>query len=157
MNLIEAAVAPLKKDAIEAAEKFAEKVVREVNQDIDAHDCVISNAAPLKRAWTCSTKEYRAAQRKHAMYIKIRFHEADFIREAKENAAEQYDAFVAKMTEKIGDGVVEAILSGNHVWSYSILHISKANGEIERWKTQSILNVSKLGKVFNQFPSRKTK
>lgn len=26
--------------------------------------------------------------------------------------------------------------------------------EIERWKTRQILNVSKLGKVFNQFPTR---
>jgi hypothetical protein len=28
---------------------------------------------------------------------------------------------------------------------------------VERWKTQTIVNTSKLGKVFNQFPTRRVK
>ena len=79
---------------------------------------------------------------------------ARFIKNSKEEAAAQYDAFVAKLIRKIG--VVEtAELTGNHVWSYSYLNVTKADGTKESWKTQMIVNVSKLGKLFNQWPTRK--
>lgn len=79
-----------------------------------------------------------------------------FVKEAEEDAAKEYDLFVAKLEEKIG-ACVSAELAGNHVWSHSILTVTKQDGTGERWKTQMILNVSKYGKVFNQFPTRKVK
>jgi len=88
--------------------------------------------------------------------IKSEFHEARFIKSACENAAFQYDAFIAKLDKKIGEAV-SAELSGNHVWSFSVLTVEKADGSIEHWKTQMIINFSKLGKMFNQFPTRKIK
>jgi len=81
---------------------------------------------------------------------------ARFIKIAKEDAAIQYDEFVAKLVIKIGK-VTDATLFGNHVWSFSILTVTKEDGSIEKWKTQMIVNISKLGKLFNQWPTRKMK
>jgi len=72
-----------------------------------------------------------------------------FINDSRKDASEQYDASVAKLVKKIGP-VTDATLDGDHVWNYSILTVAKENGQIERWKTQMIINVSKLGKLFNQ-------
>ena len=78
-----------------------------------------------------------------------------FIDQAKLDAAAQYDAFVAKLCKKIGQ-VAAAELDGNHVWNYSILTVETGIGE-EKYKTQMIVNVSKHGKLFNQWPTRKVK
>lgn len=80
---------------------------------------------------------------------------ARFISSATENADTQYTAFIAKLTNKVGD-VSEATLTGSHVWGHSILTVEGPNG-CERWKTQMIVNVSKLGNMFNQWPTRKVK
>ena len=79
-----------------------------------------------------------------------------FVAARKEQAAAEYDAFIAKLVKKIGP-VVTAELDGNHVWSHSILTVVLKSGEQQRWKTQQITNISKYGKHFNQWPSRKMK
>ena len=48
----------------------------------------------------------------------------------------------------------EAKLTGD-CWNYSLLEITTEEGNIEVWKTRMIINISKLGKMFNQFPTRK--
>ena len=80
----------------------------------------------------------------------------EFVKEAKEDAAYQYEQYVAKLNKKIGP-TKSATLEGNHVWGYSFLRVVTASGEKQTWKTQTIINQSKLGKVFNQFPTRKIK
>ena len=80
-----------------------------------------------------------------------------FAASARETAAAEYDAFVAKLEAKIGDDVAAAELAGNHVWNHSTLTITRTDGSVERWRTSMIINVSKLGKLFNQFPTRKAK
>lgn len=87
--------------------------------------------------------------------------EAAYIDAAKRDAAAQYDAFVAKLVLKCGQ-CDRASLKGNHVWGYSFLTVERfdaASNTLTRevWKTQQIVNVSKLGKVFNQWPTRKVK
>lgn len=79
-----------------------------------------------------------------------------FIEEARENANEQYDKFIQKLIRKVGE-VREATCQGSHVWGHSILTVTKTDGSVERWKTRMIVNVSKNGKFFNQFPTRKIK
>lgn len=80
---------------------------------------------------------------------------AKFIKEAIDNADLAYTAFINKLVNKIGD-CEDASLTGSHVWSYSILQVYKRDG-IENWKTQQIVNCSKLGTLFNQWPSRQVK
>lgn len=81
---------------------------------------------------------------------------ARFIQRAAHDAREQYLAFVEKLLVKVGEGVTSATLVGNHVWQYSELTIVKASGT-ECWRTSQIVNVSKLGRPFNQWPTRKVK
>lgn len=64
-----------------------------------------------------------------------------------------YTAFVFKLVGKVG-ACESATISGSHVWGHSILTVTKDGGVIERWKTQQIVNVSKLGLHFNQWPTR---
>ena len=78
-----------------------------------------------------------------------------FIESIKIDAAADFDAYVAKLEAKVGD-CVAASVDGN-LWNESILTVTKADGAVEHWKTQMIINASSLGKLFNQFPTRKLK
>lgn len=78
-----------------------------------------------------------------------------FIEKAKEDASIQYDKFIQKLENKIGD-CESAKLEGDHIWDYSLLTIVK-DGTDQVWSTRMILNISKNGKLFNQFPTRKIK
>lgn len=80
------------------------------------------------------------------------------IEQAEKDAEFNYDAYVRKMMWKIGDVVsAECVNGGDDVWYSSVLAVVKADGTTERWHTQRIGNVSKLGKYFHQYPSRKVK
>lgn len=81
---------------------------------------------------------------------------ADFIEAAKERANGFYTSFIAKLEKKIGAHEA-ARLEGNHVWSSSVLFVTKSDGSAEKWFTQQITNVSSLGRPFPQWPSRKVK
>lgn len=181
MNAIIAAVAPLKEEAIDRAVKEAYELIARCTKQLEDNNFDINVVAPYPRYGTYnSTADYHHKASRHAMFMNIvkyrntsttcrRFDKNQpeyvdicpirvekFIMESKQNAAIQYDAFVAKLVEKIGD-VKEASLTGNHVWNFSILTITKEDGSVEKWKTQMIVNVSKLGKLFNQWPTRKQK
>lgn len=73
----------------------------------------------------------------------------------REEAAGSYEAFVAKLEQKVGDHRAAA-LDGSSVWGHSVLHVTTPAGA-QRWVTKQILNVSVLGKLFNQWPTRLAK
>jgi len=171
---IAAAVLPLKSEAISRAEQEAQKVVESVREQLEAAGHDVRVAAPYPNGGL-SRGPFMLALGKYLLFSALTVWRkttygmnepmlADvtderverFIKEAKENAAKEYDLFVAKLEEKIGT-CASAELTGNHVWSHSILTIKKEDETIERWKTQMIVNCSKLGKLFNQFPTRKVK
>ena len=66
-----------------------------------------------------------------------------------------YLDYITKLENKIGVTVKTAMLDGN-LWSGSILTVATTEGT-QRWNTKIIINQSKYGKLFNQFPSRKLK
>lgn len=76
------------------------------------------------------------------------------VEEAGEEAAASFDAYVAKLTEKVGECDSASVLG--YLWLESILTVKKGE-TVERWKTQQILNFSVYGKAFNQWPTRKVK
>lgn len=81
-----------------------------------------------------------------------------FLHEAAERASEAYTRYIIKMVGKIGN-CTSATLTGSHVWSHSILTVKKGKGrgkpmEVENWKTQQVINFSKHGLSFPQWPSR---
>jgi len=74
------------------------------------------------------------------------------IQQAAEGAKASYLEWVEKMIDKIGKPVVKAKTSGNP-WTGSILEVETDDGEKQMWHTKMILNFSKYGTMFNQFPS----
>lgn len=148
----------------------------EANMDfLKKHDWNLDKAAPLtpgepswsdkgrrehaRRAWYLSLTEANGTEtnkntgdkiiRKASAKIKKAYQE-----ESERDARASYLAWVQKMIEKIGAPVVKAKATGNP-WNGSVLEVETDDGGTQRWKTQMILNTSKYGKLFNQFPSRK--
>lgn len=81
--------------------------------------------------------------------------EKRFIDNAVKMAEDNFDAFVAKMVLKVGP-VIDAKMTGT-IWTNCNLTVTTDKGETEVWTTKAILNFSKYGKMFNQFPTRKKK
>lgn len=176
-NPIEVAVMPLKEAALERAATEAAAVIGRVKAKLEEAGWNRDAVAPYPKSWNVSREEFHKNLGKYRLFCALtklansktcrRPNEpcivemseegiARFIKDAKENAATAYDLYVAKLVHKIGE-TTEAKLEGNHVWGKSYLHVVTAAGSKECWKTQTIINVSKLGKLFNQFPTRKVK
>ncbi|RTL03536.1 hypothetical protein EKK58_12775 [Candidatus Dependentiae bacterium] len=73
-----------------------------------------------------------------------------------EDEIKEFDDFISKLVMKIGE-VEKAKLESKDVWGYSLLHIVRASGARETWKTQEIFKTSMYGVHFNQWPTRKMK
>lgn len=177
---IGAAVHPLRAVAMDSAEERARKTIARVAEELTAAGGDSNAAAPypwgyLKMSqrdadrarakvtlFSRLTKADPAKPSRHGMHDPhwVVMDEAkfqDFVNEARDVAAAQYDAFVAKLVNKVGQHEA-AVLEGNHVWGESFLTVTFAGDKPkETWKTQQIWNVSKLGKDFPQWPSRKLK
>lgn len=82
--------------------------------------------------------------------------EKRYVAMAKQGAEESYDAWIYKLVQKIGKPVVKADVSGDP-WMGSVIRVETNDGEHQAWKTQQIINTSKLGKQFYQFPTRRMK
>lgn len=77
---------------------------------------------------------------------------ARLIEETKKAASASYEDFVAKMEKKVGaHSAAKLVVEGT--WNYSVIEVETPVG-VQRWKTQQIVNVSVLGKLFNQWPTR---
>jgi len=178
-NYIAQAVEPLRADAMDRAEKEARKIIAMVYQTLNENDNDLDKVAPSPRG-VYDRRKYHEMKGKRNMYQALTRWDTErmgyskkmndptyvyvaddlitkFVADARENASLQYDAFIAKLTAKAGAGVTSADLSGSHVWGYSYLTLTMEDGSESVWKTQQIINVSKLGKLFNQWPTRKVK
>jgi hypothetical protein len=168
---VETAIAPLREEAIAKAEIKARELAARVYAQLELADWDLNVAAPRPRA-TMRRQAYKEAASRFNLFCSLTIpakatrsinephirlksdeHLHNFVKQAKREAAAQYDAFVAKLTKKIGP-TTAATLEGSHVWGFSILTVTTAAGATQRWKTQQIVNVSSLGKLFNQWPSR---
>lgn len=174
-NPIAAAVMPLKSEAVLRAQKEATKAIVGIKTDIAAAGYDLNIAAPYPKSFnyagtkaqykqavakfhlyqrlTRSTNQYRSMKDPNIVTISDESC-SKFVENAGVDAALEYDAFIYKLTHKIGE-VEYASLSGNHVWGYSLLTVKLTDGTVQDWKTQMIINFSKYDKMFNQFPSRK--
>lgn len=178
-NPIAAAVEPYRQQAVERAEERARETIANMRQRVIEADGVLNTIAPRPGPNDFDTYKVKAAI--HALYQRLFPLDRDrspaatspgesfilsteprpksvdqFIGDAKRDASIQFDAYVAKLTKKAGE-VVDASVDGPYIWDESILTVTKPDGSKARWKTTMIVNVSKYGKVFNQFPTRKCK
>lgn len=172
---IGSALHPQKVEAVKSANAKALEVIERVSKALAENDWDINAAAPYPSSMRDSRNDYIAKKAKHDLYARLtetdsarttshrwndpRFVKlsesaiARFIAHVEEDAAFQYDAFICKMVAKVGE-CVSASIEGSHVWAHSILSVTKAGGKVERWKTQQIVNYSKFGLPFLQWPSR---
>jgi hypothetical protein len=181
-NPIAAAVAPLKDRAIAGATEAAKKQIERIHAKLAEHGWDVDKAAPRGRSMKDSKAVYRQKNAEHQLFWAVTElvprttyavnppsimrpsaeREAKFIAEAQADAAAQYEAFVAKLTAKVTESlgsepVAAELFSMGGVWGYSTVRVTAADGRVENWKTQQIINVSVLGKLFNQWPTRKVK
>jgi hypothetical protein len=178
------AVEPQRKAAVARAREHAQGVVDKVHAKLAEHNWDIDKAAPyphgkfsrdynaykrekvvhdlfhsLTKLDTAKHGSYRVAssQNKEPHYrVPNPEAHAKLLDQAEEQAHGEYDSFIHKLNTKVGDHK-SAELTGNHVWGHSILHIEHHDGRKEKWKTQQIFKLSKLGKPHNQWPTRKIK
>lgn len=73
---------------------------------------------------------------------------------ADEATARHFDGYIIKLANKIGKPIVSAKLVGS-LWHDCTLHVICEDFEPQCWHTQCIWNVSCLGRVFNQWPTRR--
>lgn len=169
VNPIAAVINPMRDEAVTRSEAAARKSLIEFAEALLNTDLAVTAAYPksnIGRAayqkqqavYSMSRRLLECAQKenfrdKTELAISIRHDAIDrLVTQAGEDAAAQFDAYVFKLTEKVGE-CVSATVDGK-LWNYSVLTVTKADGTVERWKTQQILNVSVLGKLFNQWPTR---
>lgn len=173
MNQIKLAIEPLRQISIENALKSAKASIAKAHEDLLKHNYNLGSACRYEdfggQVYYIANKFYERITRPVAdgcSFSKAEYlqrkpcleSEASFLKETEESASLEFDKYVAKMISKIGE-VESAELKSifdNDIWGYSFLNVVK-DGEAMSWKTQQIINVSKLGKMFNQWPTRKMK
>jgi anion-transporting ArsA/GET3 family ATPase len=150
-------------DFVSKAEERALESYQRVLNRLEEHEMNIDSLAPQPHS-RMSTGEYRAAQNYRAFinslvvidngpFVKKSLaKKTKYIETVKQQAREDYLAWISKMIEKIGKPVVSAVATGNP-WQDSKLRVNTNDGEEQIWHTQMIINTSKYGKLFNQFPS----
>lgn len=170
-------VEPYRKAAVDAAIEKANEVVANLAKQLEQNGWDLNKVAPSPSTrGNITRKEYRAQQErfnfvvslvkstsnkyymKNEPYIvemcpkKIEF----YMHCTKLEAEAQYTKYIYKLTSRIGE-LVSAELDPNfrNLWYESHLIITRKDGTKETWKTKQIINVSCLGKLFNQWPTRK--
>ena len=162
---IAAAVEPLrafaKEHAAKGAAELADRSIAAYEADPASIDPTFETIRSLGRT-ECALHSAKVARLRSLTTVKGGKFVGDdkkvaaFIKDAEERASAQYTAFIQKLEMKVGEHTA-ATLEGNHVWFTSLLTVTKADGSTEKWFTQQIANISKLGRPFPQWPSRKVK
>jgi len=172
-NPIEAAVAPLRAASIARA---VATVKAHVEHIIATHPVgfAFSEKYPKPDSWTTGRKAYLSRENerrflKSVLKVEATNHTfrapefvtgtneagiASLIEQTERDAAASFDAYVAKLTGKVGECDSASVVGA--LWEGSILTVTKGE-KTERWTTKQIINVSCLGKLFNQWPTRLAK
>lgn len=152
------------------ARKRAEEQYEYCMSQLEKHDWDLDKAAP-RPTGTTSKERYRSMNEKRNFLASLTV--AKSLREsnirvpssakktqlkedAARNAHESYMAWVNKIIDKIGKIVQSAEMHGDP-WTGSTLSVVTQDGEEQTWSTKMIVNASKYGTLFNQFPSRRVK
>lgn len=178
-NPIAAAVEHHRRAAVERAEEAALRHVGALRALLEEHAGNLNAVAPRPNSLRMGRREYRMAGDRRASFAllvsetessrqknryephPVRAYEMDaariakFVERVRRDASAGFDAYVAKLTAKVGPGALRARVDSAHLWEGSILDVDKTDGTRERWRTKMILNVSVLGKLFNQWPTRR--
>ena len=160
---------------IKRARDEAHAFVAKLLDNLKKHDWDLDKVAPYPNSRTMSANEYKMASNKRSLYKSITGSKGSvmkpgdpyivspepglinhYVEMNAKGAEEAYRNFMAKMIEKIGKPVIDAVMTGN-IWTNATLTVTTDDGQQQVWTTKMILNFSKYQKMFNQFPSRRKK
>lgn len=170
---VAAALAPQKQAAQDRAAQFAAEHYDRMNEALLAAGGDLEVCAPYPKS-NVGKVEYMmclAVRKVYEMYFKgvgpgsrsprdpnpyvaDEAWKAKWVAEARETCGAAFDAYVAKLVGKVGP--CDAAEYQGNLWSRSTITVRKG-AEVEVWHTQQIINVSSLGKIYNQWPTRKAK
>jgi hypothetical protein len=155
LDLIIAALAPLRAEIIARGRDAINTHIARLDADLAAAGGNLDAAAPRPNG-RMGRLEYLAAQQRRRMMTMIANESgrAALLAEAIAAITASFDAFAAKLAEKAGP-ITAASICGASLWNGSTLTVTAADGTRAAWRTRTILNVSCLGKVFNQYPTRR--
>ena len=178
MNHIEIALEPRRKAAVQRALAAAEAAVNKALEELEDPKGAcwdLDKAAPAPHG-RLDRKTYKAWQAKRDFYRSITILDTRFPRRlsmrdpvmvttnlkvltayfnrVEQAASLEFTKYVAKLTGKIGE-TTAASINASPLWNGSILTVTKPDGSVETWKTTMIINCSCLGKLFNQWPTRR--
>jgi len=163
-----------RQEVLERATHYASDYVARVTRNLELHGNDLNVVAPLptskmdraeyaeKKAARCSIEalvDHAAVSRRMGdpCIVSVNPAKAErYIAQSRAAAIASVEAFIAKLAGKVGD-IMLAVSDGAPVWHGSVLTVVKPDGTIERWRTEMIVNVSALGKMFNQWPTRRIK
>jgi hypothetical protein len=167
------ALHPQKAEAVAYAREDAQKVIDRVYKELRAANFDVDVAAPYPNSRTDGQSVFKQKRAKYGLFRALTEKATDgyrlrgepnlvtlsndgcsrFIEQSAQDAALQYDSFICKLVSKVGE-VTGASIIGDHVWGWSILTVTKADGSEQKWKTQQIRNYSVYGTPYLQWPTR---
>jgi hypothetical protein len=170
-NAIAIAVQPIKQSSIDAAVEATHEVIANIKTKLETAGWDLNVAFPrpginASRATYMALKAAHDYARSLVSPVKCSRKPSEpfmvtwceegvsrAIKNAADDAAFQYEAYVVKLIKKVGacDSAVMGYMNG--VWHDSNLVVIKGDAK-EVWNTKCIVNRSVYGKVFNQFPTR---
>lgn len=172
-NPIYAAIAPQRAAAMAHAALRVEAQLRKVAEQLQGSDLNLSapdgNSLRDSRRMYLEKRAYRGLARQVCLIERrscrspgdpeqvIGINEegiARLVQQAADATALSFDGYVAKLTAKVG--MCDAASVEGNLWYRSVLTVAKGDRQ-ERWFTQQIVNVSVLGNLFNQWPTRLAK
>lgn len=71
------------------------------------------------------------------------------------NANEEFNGYLAKLALKNVEKIISVDSLTGNLWSGSLLSVVVESQATVVWETKCILNISSLGKLFNQWPTRR--
>ena len=176
LNPIEEALLPALPDLMDQEEKKTRAWIKRMFDELADHDWSLSSYAPLDHSKPRGYYHNREAEAKRNRLSGITERDYKAPKEAErvmpsdrgverlvecrvKGMENDFLGFIAKMVGKAGKDAVSAklIRSGINGWHNSIIEVEHADGTVSKWRTNMIVNVSKLGRYFNQWPTRKLK
>lgn len=142
---------------VDHAKKIAQIQITKWKSELEEKGGAEAFANPPFKLATTDPKAYERAKKAHdrAQWVD-KMSEDRWVQMAGKGAEDSYDAWTYKLVQKIGKPVVKADVNGDP-WTGSVIQVETNDGENQAWKTQQIINTSKLGKQFYQFPTRRMK
>jgi hypothetical protein len=167
ITVVLAAVLPMMEGFAKAAADRTAEFIATVRASVAAEGLDVAFPEPVRPAYNDYNRERRAkydravARRSFAARVSglVEGVSADDVATREiENAVffarSSFLSYAWKLDSKVGDVTAATLTTVFGVWGESFLDVTKADGSVIRWKTQTITNYSVYGTPYFQWPTR---